>query len=65
MPRNSGSERLGHRPRLSLLLLSAAALGSGLLYTAMPFEGPQGVLRLAALLPLQLAAVIWVWPRMR
>jgi hypothetical protein len=65
MPKSSGSERRRGHSRLPLLLLSAATLGSGLLFTSLPAEGLQSVLRVAALLPLQLAALVWVWPRMR
>lgn len=50
---------------MPLILLAAAALGSGLLYTALPSEGLQGYLRLLSLLPLQLAALLWLLPRIR
>lgn len=65
MPRNPGSEQASGHSRLPLLLLSAATVGSGVLFASLPSEGVQGVLRLAALLPLQLAALAWVLPRMR
>jgi hypothetical protein len=42
-----------------------SSLGSGLLLAALPSEGMASALRLLALLPLQLAALIWVLPRMR
>jgi hypothetical protein len=66
MPRKSGSERgTSSASRGGLILLTAAAFGSSLLVEMMPAEGLQGSLRVLALLPVQLAALLWVVPRMR
>jgi hypothetical protein len=67
MLRKSGSDapRGGGGVRLPLIALAAAAVCSGLLSTAMPSEGPASYLRLLSLLPVQLTALLWLWPRMR
>ena len=65
MPRSPGSEQRSGGLRLPLALLAAASLGSGLLFAAMPTEGLASSLRLLSLLPVQLAALLWVLPRMR
>lgn len=65
MPRNSGSERRSAASRLPLMLLSAAAVGSALLFASMPAEGLPVALRVLGLLPLQLAVLFWVLPRRR
>ncbi|WP_231596802.1 hypothetical protein [Synechococcus sp. CBW1004] len=51
--------------RPPLILLVGSSLGSGLLFAALPSEGMASAVRLLALLPLQLAALLWVLPRMR
>ena len=53
------------RSRLPLILPVGSSLASGLLFAALPSEGMAGALRLLALVPLQLAALVWVLPRMR
>lgn len=65
MAARNGSEPRAGRSRLPLILLVGSSLGSGLLFAALPSEGMAGALRLFALLPLQLAALVWVLPRMR
>lgn len=66
MARRSGSEPPApvNAPG-PLILLATATIGSGLLFAGMPSEGWLGSLRVLSLLPLQLAALFWVLPRMR
>lgn len=47
------------------MLLSAAAVGSALLFASMPAEGLPVALRVLDLLPLQLAVLFWVLTRRR
>ena len=65
MAAKNGSDQWIGRLRPPLILLVGSSLGSGLLFAALPSEGMAGALRLLALLPLQLAALLWVLPRMR
>ena len=65
MAARNGSDQWAGRFRPPLILVVAASLGSGLLFAALPSEGVASAQRLLALLPLQLAALLWVLPRMR
>ena len=62
--RNGSDHRMG-RSWPPLILLSGGTIISGLLFAALPSQGLEGTLRLFSLLPLQLAALLWVLPRMR
>lgn len=65
MPARNGSDHKAGHSRPPLILLVGSSLGSGLLFAALPSEGMASALRLFALVPLQLAALLWVLPRMR
>jgi hypothetical protein len=65
MATKNGSERRTWSAWPPLILLAGASLGSSLLFRALPSEGLDSALRLLSLLPLQMAVLLWVLPRMR
>ena len=65
MAARNGSDRQAGRLRPPLILIVSCSLASGLLFAALPSEGMASAMRLFALLPLQLAALLWVLPRRR